>query len=89
MRRTYHSLAETGLEKSSFVAKTYRQDMPCLITLAGLPAARLFGGIFLVTTEPAPITVLSPILTPLRIIAFVPIHTRLPIDTGAVFTYPS
>ena len=34
-----------------------------LITLHGLPAARLWGGISLVTTLPAPITEPSPIVT--------------------------
>jgi len=34
------------------------------ITLHGLPTARLCGGIFFVTTLPAPITLPSPIVTP-------------------------
>ena len=35
-----------------------------LITLAGTPATRLFGGTSLVTTLPAAITEPSPIVTP-------------------------
>ena len=37
-----------------------------------------FSGIFLVTTLPAPITELSPMLTPFNTIASVPISTLLP-----------
>ena len=35
-----------------------------LITFAGVPAANELGGMSLVTTLPAPITQLSPIVTP-------------------------
>ena len=44
-----------------------------LITFAGVPTAILYGGISLVTTEPAPITAPSPIVTPGIIIAPIPI----------------
>ncbi len=38
------------------------------ITLHGFPSAKTFSGIFLVTIEPAPIVVLSPIVIPGNII---------------------
>lgn len=53
-----------------------------LTTRQGTPQANTSGGISLVTTLPAPITVLSPIVTPGHIIAPVAIHTLLPIFTG-------
>lgn len=53
-------------------------------TLAGFPAAMEFGGMLEVTTLPAPITVLSPISTPLRIRHRVPTKTSLPIEIGFV-----
>lgn len=37
---------------------------PCLMTLAGCPAATLFAGISLVTTERKPIIEPEPIVTP-------------------------
>ena len=40
------------------------------ITLAGHPTAIIFSGISLVTTEPAPITALSPIVTPARTVDY-------------------
>lgn len=52
------------------------------ITFAGVPTATAFSGISFVTTAPAPITALSPIIIPGSIIAPAPIHTRLPILTG-------
>ncbi len=57
------------------------------MTLHGFPAARVFAGMSWVTTDPAPIVVLSPIVTPGKIIAPPPIHTLLPIVTGAVFDF--
>src|ERR1700682_2161304 len=47
------------------------------MTRAGFPAATEFGGMFAVTTLPAPITAPSPISTPLRIIQRVPTKTSL------------
>ena len=40
-----------------------------------------FGGTFFVTTAPAAMIELSPMLTFGQIVAFMPIHTRLPIFT--------
>lgn len=50
--------------------------------LAGLPATTTFDGTSLTTTAPAPITTLSPIVTPGQMIAFPPIQTLFPILTG-------
>lgn len=54
------------------------------MTLAGLPAATAQAGMFLETTEPAPITAPSPIETPGKIITLLPIHTYRPMVTGEV-----
>lgn len=59
-----------------------------LITLQGFPAANTPDGISLVTRLPAPITVLSPIVTPGRIVTFEVTHTLLPIVTGLAMTVP-
>ena len=49
------------------------------ITLAGFPTAIIPSGTSFVTTEPAPITALSPLVTPGRIMLPEPIHTPFPI----------
>lgn len=64
-----------------YIRKFYRFAR---ITLQGLPAAITLSGISLVTILPAPITTLSPIVTPGKIIAPPPIHTLFPMITGAV-----
>ena len=51
-------------------------------TRQGLPAAIVLSGISLVTTLPAPITALSPMVTPCRTVTFAPSHTFLPICIG-------
>ena len=56
------------------------------ITLQGFPTAKTLDGIFLVTTLPAPITVLFPILTPGRIVVLPPIQTLSPMVTGTPFS---
>jgi len=53
---------------------------------AWIPAAKTFGGISLTTTDPAPITELSPILYAARIMQPCVIHTFLPITIGFAFT---
>ena len=53
-----------------------------LTTLQGFPAANTPAGISLVTTLPAPIIVLSPIVTPGNIVTLVVIHTLFPIVIG-------
>ena len=53
------------------------------ITLQGTPAAKELAGISLVTTDPAPITAPSPMVTPGVITELDPIHTSFPITTGA------
>ncbi len=45
------------------------------ITRMGLPTARQFGGTFLLTSVFAPITALSPIVTPFKTVQLHPIHT--------------
>src|SRR5215510_16146233 len=60
-------------------------DHNCLTTTAGLPATTVFGSMLLVTTEPAATTEFSPIVTPFKITAFIPIQTLSQIFTGAVF----
>src|SRR5213076_772031 len=57
-----------------------------LTTIAGFPATTEFGSTLLVTTEPAATTEFSPIVTPFKITAFMPIQTLSPIFTGAVFS---
>ena len=49
------------------------------MNLAGTPANTELEGIFLFIIEPAPITTLSPISTPFKIIVFIPINTLFPI----------
>src|SRR5436309_15845772 len=46
-----------------------------LTTIAGFPATITFGGTLLVTTDPAATTEFSPMLTPFKIVAFIPIQT--------------
>src|SRR6266480_5332537 len=52
---------------------------------AGFPATTVFGSTLLVTTDPAATTEFSPIVTPFKITAFMPIQTLFAIFTGAVF----
>ena len=58
------------------------------MTLQGFPTATTFDGISFVTTLPAPITVLSPIVTPGNTITFPPIHTLLPTLIGLAYSKP-
>ena len=60
-----------------------------LITLQGFPTATTSAGISFVTTEPAPITALSPILTPGRTTTFPPSQTPSPIVIGSAHSLPS
>src|SRR6476646_6245477 len=52
---------------------------------AGFPATTVFGSTDLVTTDPAATTEFSPMVTPFKITAFIPIHTLSQILTGTVF----
>ena len=54
-----------------------------LMNWAGTPAATVFASKSLVTTAQAPMTTLSPMVTPCRIVALEPIHTFLPNAMGA------
>ena len=58
------------------------------IILQGFPAAKTSEGIFLVTTLPAPMTVLSPIFTPGQITTLPPSHTSFPIVIGLAYSTP-
>jgi hypothetical protein len=58
------------------------------MTRQGLPAATTFAGMSLTTTLPAPMVVLSPIVTPGQIIALPPIQTLLPMLIGAANSLP-
>jgi len=53
------------------------------MTLHGFQTARTHEGSDFVTTLPAPITVLSQIVTPFRMITFAPIRTLFQIIIGA------
>src|SRR5213083_943697 len=59
----------------------------CLTSTAGLPATTVFDGTLLLTTDPAATTEFSPIRTPFKIVAFIPIQTLSAIFTGAVFNF--
>ena len=52
-----------------------------------LPATTVFGGTLFVTTDPAATTEFSPIVTPFKIVAFIPIQTLSEMMTGAVFNF--
>ena len=54
------------------------------MTLAGLPAATTFAGISDATTLPAPMTLFSPMVTPLQTFAPSPIQTFCSRMTGRV-----
>src|ERR1051326_8451491 len=54
-------------------------------TIAGLPATTVFGSTVFVTTDPAATTEFSPIVTPFKITAFIPIQTLSQLLIGAVF----
>ena len=49
------------------------------------PATTTFGSTDFVTTDPAATTEFSPMVTPFKITAFIPIQTLSQILTGAVF----
>ncbi|HEY9228105.1 MAG TPA: hypothetical protein VIP11_15720 [Gemmatimonadaceae bacterium] len=56
------------------------------MTRAGFPPTRVFGGTFLVTTEPAATTEFSPIVTPPMMVAPAAIQTFLSIAIGFAIT---
>ena len=67
---------------------SFFQALPIiLITRAGLPTATALDGMSCVTTEPAPITTLLPMVTPISTTAFPPIQTLSPMVIG--FAIPS
>lgn len=56
------------------------------MTLTGLPTATALSGMSWVTTAPAPITTLLPMVTPISTVALPPIHTLLPMTIRLVHT---
>lgn len=58
------------------------------ITRAGLPAAKVHSGMSFVTTDPAPITALSPIRVPPVIVTLDAMKTPLPIEIGLLSIDP-
>src|SRR5690606_41356818 len=58
-------------------------------TRHGFPTATTPGGMSEVTTEPAPMMLSSPLVTPGVIVTEPPIHTLLPITTGSGSSHPS
>ena len=56
-----------------------------LTTRQGLPTATTLEGMSFVTTEPAPMTVPSPIVTPGNTTTFAPIQQPLPMVMGLVY----
>jgi hypothetical protein len=60
-------------------------DHNCRTTTAGFPATTVLDSTLFVTTDPAATTEFSPIVTPFKITAFMPIQTLFAIFTGAVF----
>ena len=58
------------------------------IILQGFPYAITFEGISCVTTLPAPIITLSPMVTPGRTVTFPPIHTLFPTMIGFAYSKP-
>lgn len=64
--------------------KSYRsQEMSVFMTFAGTPAARQRAGMSLFTTLPAAMTAPSPMVTPFKMVTFIPIQTRSQMVMGA------
>lgn len=59
------------------------QSSILLINRAGMPPTTVLAATSLFTTAPAPMTALSPIVTPCRMVALEPTHTFLPKMIGA------
>src|SRR5437763_16013144 len=65
------------------VGRASGAELNARITLAGLPAAKVYGGTSRVTTEHAPITAPSPMETPFRMLTLNPIQALSLTTTGA------
>ena len=78
------SVRQTGICWFGNAKYSIRLYLFSFITLHGFPTAITLSGMSFVTTLPAPITTLSPIVTPGRMRAPPPIQTLSPIVTGAV-----
>src|SRR5690242_13158974 len=82
---TFRDSSSNSILRGFFV--TFVVDYNRLTSTAGFPATMVFAGTLLVTTAPAATTEFSPIVTPFKITAFIPIQTLSPIFTGAVFSF--
>ena len=56
----------------------------CFTTTAGFPATTVLGATLFETIDPAATTEFSPIVTPFKMTAFIPIQTLSAMRTGAV-----
>ena len=84
----FFSLSKRRVEISrpAFFMCTTVYSVMVLNTLQGTPAAMLLAGILFVTTLPAPMTLFVPMVTPFRMVQFVPIQTSSSITIGALCT---
>ena len=82
--RSPRRLQREGLPHAPIARCFHFQWMFSRITFAGTPAANALAGTSLVTTAPAAMIAPSPMVTPLRIIAFVPIQMWSPMTIGLV-----
>ena len=73
-------VVDNGSKRQADYSKCHR----VFITLQGLPTAIEFEGISFVTTLPAPMVTLLPMVTPGRMVTLPPIHTLSPMLTGSV-----
>ena len=77
----FHSMMELSARISGR-CRMLSASVSFRITLHGTPAAKLPAGISLVTTLPAPMTQLSPIVTPGQTVTEAPNQQSFPICTG-------
>lgn len=81
LRRNKKTVSEIFADQGDFINSRYFSlsfSVSFRIILQGFPAARTFDGMSFVTTLPAPITVLSPIVTPGITVTLAPIQTLFP-----------
>ena len=84
--RSVATLSLPPLHEATYFGRVIDQTpSSSLSTLHGLPTATTFDGISVATILPAPMTVLSPIVTPGSIVTPAPIQQFLPIVIGALY----
>lgn len=76
------ALADTSQRSSGNWPAIASASVISRMTRAGTPAAKELAGMLLVTTLPAPMTQLSPIVTPGHTATFAPNRQSLPMVTG-------